>query len=68
MTFRRDLSGQRLVYWTALLQRLANIHLQRGHEEFCWNLHEKSKFSVKSMYNSLIQPDVPIDKKYNNKL
>jgi hypothetical protein len=34
MTFRRDLSGQRLVFWNALLQRLANIQLQPVHDEF----------------------------------
>jgi hypothetical protein len=32
MTFRRDLSGQRLVSWDALLQHLANIQLQPGHD------------------------------------
>jgi hypothetical protein len=68
VTFRRDLSGQRLVLWNALVQRLAHIHLQDGHDEFRWNLHENSKFSVASMYNALIQPDMPIDKISHNKL
>jgi hypothetical protein len=34
VSFRRDLSGQRLVSWNALLLRLTNIHLQTGHDEF----------------------------------
>jgi hypothetical protein len=34
VAFRRDLSGQRLVAWNALLQRLANVQLQDGHDEF----------------------------------
>jgi hypothetical protein len=68
VAFRRDLSGQRLVAWDALLQRLANIQLQDGHDEFRWNLHENGKFSVASMYNALILPDVPIDKISNDKL
>jgi AMMECR1 domain-containing protein len=68
VSFRRDLSGQRLVSWNALLQRLANIQLQFRHDEFRWNLHENGKFSVASMYNALILPDVPIDKVHNNKL
>jgi hypothetical protein len=34
VAFRRDLSGQRFVAWNALLQRLANIHLQTGHDQF----------------------------------
>jgi hypothetical protein len=68
VAFRRDLSGQRLVSWHALLQRLANIQLQPGHDKFRWNLHENGKFSVTSMYNALILPDVPIDSISNNKL
>jgi hypothetical protein len=68
VTFRRDLLGQRLLDWNALLQRLANVHLQPGHDEFRWNLHENGKFSVASMYNALIHPDVPIDTPNNNKL
>jgi hypothetical protein len=68
VTFRRDLSGQRLVAWNVLLQRLANIQLQDGHDEFRWNLYENGKFSVASIYNTLILHDVPIDKVSNNKL
>jgi hypothetical protein len=68
VAFRGDLSGQRLVAWNALLQHLANIRLQDGHGEFRWNLHENGKFSVASMYNALILPDVPIDKISNDKL
>jgi hypothetical protein len=49
VAFRRDLSGQRLVSWHALLHRLANIQLQPGHDEFLWNLHENGKFSLASM-------------------
>jgi hypothetical protein len=68
VAFRRDLSGQRLVAWNALLQRLQNIQLQDGHDEFLWNLYENDKFSVASMYNTLILPDVLIDKISNDKL
>jgi hypothetical protein len=68
VAFRRNLSGQRLVAWNVLLQRLANIQLQDGHDEFHWNLHENGKFSVASMYSALILPDVPTDKISNDKL
>jgi AMMECR1 domain-containing protein len=51
-----------------LLQRLANIQLQEGHDEFRWNLHKNGKILVASMYNALILPDVPIDKVSNDKL
>jgi hypothetical protein len=68
VTFRRDLLGQRLVSWNALVQRLTHIHLQDRHDEFRWNLHKNGKLSVASMYNALIQPDMPIDKTIHNKL
>jgi hypothetical protein len=38
------------------------------HDEFRWNLHENGKFSVASMYNALVLPDVPIDKISNDKI
>jgi hypothetical protein len=56
------------LYWNALHLCLANIHLQPGHDEFRWNLHENGKFSVASMYNALIQLDIPFDKVSNNRL
>jgi hypothetical protein len=64
---RRDLLGPRLSAWNVLLQRLATVQLQNGSDEFCWNLHKKEKFFVDTMYNALIQPDVPFDNN-NNKL
>jgi hypothetical protein len=60
VTFRRNLYGPRLVSWEALLQRLANVHLTDGRDEFHWNLHESGKFSVASMYNALILTDLPV--------
>jgi hypothetical protein len=68
VAFRRDLSGQRLVFWHVLLQRLANIQLQPGYDKFHWNLHENGKFSVASMHNALILPNVPIDSVNSKKL
>jgi hypothetical protein len=68
VTFRRDLSGQRLVAWNALLQRLADVQLLDGHDEFRWNLHGNGKFYVASIYNAFILPNVPINKLSNNKL
>jgi hypothetical protein len=34
MTFRRNLFGPRLVSWKSLLQRLANVQLTNGKDEF----------------------------------
>jgi hypothetical protein len=64
MTFRRNLFGPRLVSWESLLQRLANVQLTNGKDEFRWNLHENGKFSVASMYNALILSDLLV---YDNK-
>jgi hypothetical protein len=44
MTFRRNLFGPRLVSWEALLQRMANVQLTNGKDEFRWNLHDNGKF------------------------
>ena len=63
VTFRRDLIGARLASWHALQERLAVIQLIDGHDEFRWNLHENSQFSVDSMYKTLLHSEMPIDKK-----
>jgi hypothetical protein len=47
---------------------MANVQLQDGLDVFHWNLHENGKFSVGSMYNALIQPNIPIDKADNDKI
>jgi hypothetical protein len=60
VTFRRNLYGPRLVSLKDLLQRLDNVHLTNGKDEFHWNLHENGKFSVASMYNALILTDLPV--------
>jgi hypothetical protein len=65
VTFMRDLIGQRLVAWNALLQHLATVQLSSGPDEFRWNLLKNGEFSVDSMYNALIHLDVPVD---NNKM
>jgi hypothetical protein len=60
MTFRRTLFGPRVVNWEALLKRVAKIQLTTMKDIFRWNLYEKGKFSVASMYNMLILPDMPV--------
>jgi hypothetical protein len=60
VTFRRNLLGPRLVSWEALLQRLADVQLTNGKDEFRWNLHENGKFSIAFMYNAMIMSDLPV--------
>jgi hypothetical protein len=61
VTFRRDLVGQRLAAWNALLQCLASIKLSTAPDEFRWNLHKDDKVTVDSMYNALINRHIPVD-------
>jgi hypothetical protein len=58
--FRRNLYGPRLVSWESLRQRLANVQLTDGNDEFHWNLLENGKFSVASLYNALTLSDLPV--------
>ena len=66
VTFRRDVLGPRLVSWQALQERLANIQLVEGHDEFRWNLLENGKFSVGSMYKALLHSDIPLNENSKN--
>jgi hypothetical protein len=58
VTFRRDLSGPRIVAWNSLLRHLAPMQLT---DEFGWNLHDSGSFSVDSMYKAQIHPKIPDD-------
>jgi hypothetical protein len=62
VTFRRDLYVQRLNAWNALLLRLKSIQLSKGPDEFRWNLQSNEKFTVSSLYNAIVQPNIPVDK------
>jgi hypothetical protein len=62
VTFRRDLYGQRIITWNSLLLRLESIQLSQGPDEFRWNLQSNGKFTVSSLYNAIIQPDISVDK------
>jgi hypothetical protein len=64
VSLRRSFLGPRQALWNDLLQRLDSINLTQGSDVFHQNLTENGTFSVASMYNALIQPDVPVD---NNK-
>jgi hypothetical protein len=63
MTFRRNVVGPRLTNWNELLQRLVSIQLVQGKDLFRWELTKNGKFTVRSMYEALIQPIQPV---YNN--
>jgi hypothetical protein len=64
--FRPDLIEPRLDALSDLLQRLASIQLSPGSDVFRWNLHVNGSFSVDSLYNMILQTDLPVDN--NNKI
>jgi hypothetical protein len=64
MTFRRDVVGPRLASWNELLHKLASVQLVQGKDIFRWELNKNGIFSVKSMYEALIEAIQPV---YNNK-
>jgi hypothetical protein len=47
-----------------LTQHSESIQLSQDPDKFCWNLHPNGTFSVRSLYNAIIQSDIPFD---NNK-
>ena len=52
--------GTRLASWQALQERLTEINLLPGRDEFRWNLLKNGKFSVGSMYDALVHTDMPV--------
>jgi hypothetical protein len=61
MTFRQDLIGPRLAAWNSLLHRLDSMQLSSGLAVFRWNLHANGAFSVDSLYNTILQSNIPVD-------
>jgi hypothetical protein len=66
VTFGRSLVGPRQALWNDLFHRLDLVHSTHGSGIFRWNLIENGIFSVPSMYNALIQHDIPVDSNKKN--
>jgi hypothetical protein len=45
-----------------LTSSLKPIQLSVGSDEFRWNLYPNGKFSVSSLHNAIIQPDIRVEK------
>ncbi|EEE54019.1 hypothetical protein OsJ_00679 [Oryza sativa Japonica Group] len=63
VSFRRSIVGPKLVEWNDLISRLANITLSNEKDCFIWSLYKNGHFSVKSMYNAIINSNVIIHKR-----
>lgn len=57
ISFRKNLSGSKLVAWNELMACLNDIALLNARDEFRWTLNQSGKFSVKSLYRALMQGD-----------
>jgi hypothetical protein len=54
VSFRRQLTGNNLILWYSLVQRIRHVHLNTNNYVFRWNLHQHGKISVHLMYLALI--------------
>jgi hypothetical protein len=54
VSFRRQLIGNNLILWYNLVIKIMHVHLNNNRDVFIWNLHQHGKFSIHSMYITLI--------------
>jgi hypothetical protein len=54
ISFRRVLVCGNLLCWNRLVLSIAHTHLSTRRDEFKWNLSTSRLFTVRSMYNALI--------------
>jgi hypothetical protein len=59
ITFRRAQAGDKLIAWHNLVVRMAKIQLSEGKDGFNWDLYNYGQLSVRSMYQLLINQDIP---------
>ncbi|WVZ54040.1 hypothetical protein U9M48_004908 [Paspalum notatum var. saurae] len=63
ISFRRALVENKLHEWHNLVANLMFVNLEEGNDTFVWGLHKLGFFSVKSMYNSLINNGIVVSQK-----
>ena len=66
--FRRVLIGDKWTSWLHLCQRLMMVQLSDEEDKFVWNLTSTGVFSVKSMYEDLMNEHTVFPRKYLWKL
>ncbi|WVZ62835.1 hypothetical protein U9M48_012535 [Paspalum notatum var. saurae] len=60
ISFRRTLVGNKLHKWHNLVANLMFVNLDEGNDTFMWGLNKSSSFSVKSIYNSLMNNGIVV--------
>jgi hypothetical protein len=59
VSFRRRLIGNKWTAWLHLCRRLMMVHLVDEQDKFIWNLNVSGLFSVKSMYEDIMNSHTP---------
>jgi len=54
VSFRRGLANENQTTWFDLVSKVAQVHLTKRKDVFCWNLSKNGLFTVRSMYKTLI--------------
>jgi hypothetical protein len=68
VSFRRVLNGNKWTAWLHLCRRLMTVNLVDEQDKFVWKLTTSGVFSVKSMYEDLMNDHTPYLRKYLWKL
>jgi hypothetical protein len=68
ISFRRALVRDKLVAWYNLVAKVSHIQLIIENDVFTWNLHKHGQFSVRSMYQFLMNHDFLFSNKFIAKL
>ena len=68
ISFRRTLSGNKWIEWLHLCQHLMDVHLTNEPDRFVWKLSSSGVFSVKTMYEDLMNILPRFNRKYLWKL
>jgi hypothetical protein len=64
ISFRTPLMGNKWTLWLELCQKLLMVNLNGENDRFVWNLTSNGLFTVKYMYEDLINDHTPFFRKY----
>lgn len=63
ISFHRALVGDKLIEWQNLVGKIAQVNLTNERDTLFWNIHKSGKFIARSMFRTMIDPDVPFNHK-----
>jgi hypothetical protein len=68
ISFRRTLVGDKMTAWNNLVAKISAYQLSDGRDIFTWDLHRNGNFTVRSMYQYLMNQETPFVNKFLWKL